>query len=183
MIHVMTLGEFEPETVEIVCRRLFGAFGVGAEEAGDATLPDAAYDEQQDAYLAPVLLKEAESVSSFADDKVVYITSRPLVLPPGPLGRSPDSGFAVWGGDRAVVTDQPPLGRLGEAVDAELLAKRAAHEVGHLFELHHCPDPRCAMFPPWSPTFEENLPLQLCSYCREKSERRIRLGKREEREE
>lgn len=177
MIHVMTLGEVAPEVVEHVCKRLFSAYGVGAEVAGEAELPEEAYDEERGGYLAPVLLKEAETVSSFADDKVLYVTNRPLLLPVGPMGPSPDTGFAIFGGDRAVVTDHPPVGRKGDAADPEIFAKRAAHEVGHLFELHHCPEARCAMQPPWSEAFLENPAVLLCPFCREKSERRIRMGK------
>jgi hypothetical protein len=33
------------------------------------------------------------------------------------------------------------------------------------------------MHPPWSPGLPANPEIDLCSFCREKSERRIRMGK------
>ena len=56
------------------------------------------------------------------------------------------------------------------------LAKRAAHYVGHLWDLHHCFDPRCAMHPGWSPGFAQYPEVVLCLFDREKSERKIKLG-------
>ncbi|TMA41645.1 MAG: hypothetical protein E6J82_11710 [Deltaproteobacteria bacterium] len=56
------------------------------------------------------------------------------------------------------------------------LAKRAAHYVGHLWDLHHCFDPRCAMHPGWSPGFAAYPEVALCLFDREKSERKIKLG-------
>jgi predicted Zn-dependent protease len=84
-------------------------------------------------------------------------------------------GFALYGGGKAVVTSHG-LGAKGAAPLESGLAKRAAHHVGHLWELHHCFDPRCAMHPGWSPGFVQYPEVALCLFCREKSERKIKLG-------
>ena len=57
------------------------------------------------------------------------------------------------------------------------MPREAIHAVGHLWDLHHCYDPKCAMHPSWSPGLPANPEMDLDTFCREKSERRIRLAK------
>src|SRR5262249_32616941 len=121
-------------------------------------------------------LSEVEDdTQAYADDKILYLTSQPLSAPPGPMGKGPMDGFAIYSGGKAVVTSEG-LGAKGGLSVEQGLAKRAAHHVGHLWELHHCFDPRCAMHPGWSPGFTQYPEVALCLFCREKSERKIKLG-------
>ena len=57
------------------------------------------------------------------------------------------------------------------------LAREAIHFLGHLWGLHHCPDARCAMHPSWSQALSPTPDADLCTFCREKSERKVRLAK------
>jgi predicted Zn-dependent protease len=50
------------------------------------------------------------------------------------------------------------------------------HQLGHTWELHHCLDPRCAMYPPWTLNFEGGDTF-FDTFCRDKSEQKIRLAK------
>jgi len=92
-------------------------------------------------------------------------------LPPGKIAL----GFAREYGGKAVATAHG-LGEKGLPPMDAGLAKRAAHYVGHLWDLHHCFDPRCAMHPGLSPGFAQYPDVALCLFCREKSERKIKLG-------
>ena len=82
---------------------------------------------------------------------------------------------------RAVVSTRrlPARGATEASVEnwRRRLARECIHFVGHLWELHHCYDPRCAMHPSWSPDLAPNPDAVLCNFCREKSERKIRLAK------
>lgn len=76
-------------------------------------------------------------------------------------------GEATLGGPIALVS----IARLA-APDPEVLRlrtlKEAAHEIGHLAGLEHCPDPRCVMFPSTDlPDTDAKLDT-LCSACRER---------------
>ena len=176
MIRIVTLNEFPPEVVDHVARRLNAAYGLGCEVQGDAELPEDALDATQEAYDGPKLLAEVDDdTQSYADDKIVYLTTEPLSAPVGPMGKGPMDGFALYGGPKAVVTSAG-LGVKGAPSLEAGLAKRAAHHVGHLWDLHHCFDPRCAMHPGWSPGFAQYPEVALCLFCREKSERKIKLG-------
>ena len=173
MIHVATLEPYEPELVDAVRRVVFGGFGVGAELTGQFSIPESALvDGQLD---AEKLAFAAESLKTFADDKVLYLVKRPLRPRPSPVGPLPTHGFADYGKERAVISAAlitegcPTL-----EAQAQRLAKLALHTVGHLFDLHHCVDVRCAMAVPWSVNFLQWAPAELCSFCRDKSERRMK---------
>ena len=180
MIRIVTLERFEPEDIALLSRTLFQAFGLGTEHAGERALPGEA--EQDDGrYDAVKLVSEVEPVKTFADDKVLYLTSARLSLRPGPLGEPPCWSFAQYGGEKAVVSISrfPARGVSEASIEAwrKRLARECIHAVGHLWDLHHCYDARCAMHPSWSPTLPASPEADLCSFDRDKSERKIRLAK------
>ncbi len=171
MIRLVTLDTFEEELVKKLTRIIYQAYGLGCEYAGEVKTPDAAVKGKE--LDATLLLSNAEHVVSYADDKVVYLTSRPFASRDLPSGKAPTPGLAEFGRSRAVVSSHGlPQG------DALLkrLGKQAVHDIGHLWELHHCLDPRCSMYPPWTPMFLTGEPV-LCTFCRDKSEKKIRLAK------
>ncbi|ACG74169.1 conserved hypothetical protein [Anaeromyxobacter sp. K] len=180
MIRVVTLDTVDPTDMAALIRTLYQAFGLGTEFAGEKPVPSEA--EGKDGRLdAITLLREVEPVRTFADDKVLYIAGAPLSLPPGPLGEPPCWGFADYGKERAVITTAklPARGVSEASIETyrRRLAREAIHAIGHLWDLHHCVDARCAMHPSWSQSLAANPDSDLCTFCREKSERKIRLAK------
>jgi archaemetzincin len=173
MIHVVTLEPFTPEETREICRALFAAYGIGAEHTAEFKVPEEAtleggLDAEQ------VALK-AESPKLFGDDKILYLLKRPFRPRPSPVGNLPTHGFAAYGGSRAamsaaLVTQGVPT----PEAQALRLAKLSVHTVGHLFDLHHCVDARCSMAVPWGPSFAQGQTADLCSFCREKSERHMK---------
>jgi len=180
VIRIVTLERFDEGDIAYLARTLYQAFGLGTEHAGDRRLPSDA--EQDDGrYDAPTLAAEVEPVRTFADDKVLYLTSARLAIAPGPLGEPPCWSYAEYGGDRAVVSTArfPARGVSEASIEAwrKRLARECIHAVGHLWYLHHCYDGRCAMHPSWSPSLPAAPEPELCNFDREKSERKIRLAK------
>jgi predicted Zn-dependent protease len=180
MIRIVTLEPIDPTDMAFLTRTLYQAFGLGTEFAGELDLP-ARLEGKDGRVDALRLLREAPAVRTYADDKVVYITGAPLSLPVGPLGEPPCWGFADYGKDRALVTTVhlPERGVSESSIEnyRRRLARETIHAIGHLWDLHHCYDARCAMHPSWSPALAQHPEMDLCSFCREKSERRIRLAK------
>jgi len=169
VIRLVTLDPMDPEIVQKLCRLIYQAYGLGCEYAGEVEVPEGQPKELDAVSIIDALPK----VRSFADDKVVYLTSRPLAPRMLPSGKAPTPGFAKHGGDRALVsTHGLPTG------DALLkrVGKQILNDVAHIWSLHHVLDPRCSMHPPWAPTFLTGEPL-LCPFCRDKSDERIRLAK------
>jgi archaemetzincin len=180
VIRLVTLDKVDPTDMAFLTRALYQAFGLGTEFAGERPMPPDA--ETSDGRVDAVkLLKEVAPVRTFADDKVLYIASAPLALPPGPLGEPPCWGFADYGKDRAVISSArfPARGVSESSIEVyrRRLVREATHAIGHLWDLHHCYDARCAMHPSWSPSLSADPEMDLCSFCREKSERKIRLAK------
>jgi archaemetzincin len=180
VIRILTLAPFDEGDLAFLERTLYQSYGVGTEHAGERRPPPEA--EQSDGrYDAVKLLAEVDAVKIFADDKLLYLTTARLSLKPGPLGEPPCYGYAQFGGERAVVSTAliPARGVSEASIETfrRRLARESVHFVGHLWDLHHCYDPRCAMHPSWSPALPAEVEYDLDTFCREKSERKIRLAK------
>ncbi len=169
MIRVLTLNDFDDKQLEKLCRHLYTSFGVGCEHSKKLLVPPG----MTPPYDAPALIKEIDSVRAYPDDKLLYLTSDKLKDRALPSGNAPTAGYCQYGKDRALVSIHP-------ATDLEAkfkhIARNALHQLGHCWELHHCLDPRCSMYLPWTPSFATGEPV-FCTFCREKSEQKIRLAK------
>jgi archaemetzincin len=180
VIRIVTLDKFDETDLALLAKTLYTAFGLGTEHAGERPLPKEA-ERKDGRYDAVALVDEVHPVKTFADDKVLFLTSAPLAITPGPLGEPPCWTFAQYGGEKAVVsTSRFPARGVSEAsIEAwrKRLARESIHAVGHLWDLHHCYDARCAMHPSWTQHLAASPEADLCTFCREKSERKIRLAK------
>jgi len=180
VIRLVTLETIDPTDLAALRQALWTAFGLGTEHSGDKPVPSgvpAAHGRLD----AIALLAAAPAIRLVADDKVVYLTAAPLSLAAGPLGAPPCWGFAEYGGARAVVSlsGLPARGASEASIETwrRRLTREVIHVIGHLWDLHHCYDSRCAMHPSWSPGLAASPEADLCTFCREKSERKIRLAK------
>ena len=180
MIRIVTLAPFDEGDIATLCRALYQAFGLGTEHAGERPLPPESEGEGG-RHDAEALLAEVKPIKAIADDKVLYLTAAKLAIKPGPLGEPPCWNFAQYGGEKAVVSTArfPARGVTEASIEAwrKRLARESIHAVGHLWDLHHCYDARCAMHPSWSPSLPASPEADLCTFDREKSERRIRMAK------
>ncbi|MBL9039435.1 MAG: hypothetical protein JNG84_13030 [Archangium sp.] len=169
MIRLVTLDDYEPPVLKQLTKVLYTAFGVGAEHTGSVALP-AGFGEP----LSPhALLAALPKVQAFADDKVLFLTAKKLAPRKLLSGETPTYGVSQYSQQLALVSSAQVKG-LEENVDT--LARYALQEVGHCYGLHHCLDPRCSMFPQWTPSYPEGDAI-FCVFCREQSEQRIRLTK------
>lgn len=169
MIRVVTFEEFDEKQLAKFTQTLYTAFGVGSEHSGLFELPRG-LGEPLD---AEKLLANAPKVSAYADDKLLYVTTKKLKDRQLPSGTAPTHGFCTYGRDRALISTH---GVTDLEAGLKLVSRHALHQLGHLWELHHCLDPRCAMYLPWTPSFDKGE-ASFCNYCREKSEQKIRLAK------
>jgi archaemetzincin len=170
MFRVVTLGEVPEDQIARTCSALHVAYAVGSEHVASQAIPRDA--NQGDSLDVLKVLTDAGAVQTFAADRIVYLTTRALAPRILPTGKAPTFGFAQFGGERAVVSSAG-LGT-GDVL-LRRLGKHAVHEAGHTWYLHHCLDPRCAMHPPWTPTFSAGEAI-LCPFCRDKSEKKIQRG-------
>ncbi len=169
MIRLVTLDEYDPKQIEKLCRTLYTAFGVGCEQSPRVPWPPGVGDPVD----AKKLIEHVDSVRSYADDKILYLVSKRLKDRELPSGTAPTHGYALYGKDRALVTTHG-VKNLEDGL--KRVARSSMHQLGHLWDLHHCLDPRCSMYPPWTPSFPNGDAI-FCSFDREKSEQKIRLAK------
>jgi len=169
MIRLVTLDPHEPVAVQRLSRMLFQAFGVGCEIAGDMALPQGLTEP----FDVEALVRAAPMPRVYADDRILYLTSRPLKERTLLSGTAPTHGFADYSGQRALITT---AGVKDLEASLKLVARHAMHQLGHCWDLHHCLDPRCAMYPPWTPSFAAGDAM-FDTFCRDKSEQKIRLAK------
>ncbi len=169
MIRIFTLDEFDPALLKLLNKALYTAFGVGAEHSGNVTAPHG----QQEPYDANKLLDTLPRVTALADDKVLFLTSRKLAPRKLASGEAPTFGLSRYGQQRAVISTAPIK---NVAENLKLLTRYAMQEVGHTYGLHHCLDPRCAMYPPWTPSYANGESI-FCTYCRDSVDAKIRTTK------
>ena len=169
MIRVVTLDPHDEKQLAKLCQTLYAAFGVGCEVSGQVNAPGGLHEP----FDAAKLIEEVAAVRAYADDKLLYITGKKLKDRALSSGAVPTHGFARYGRDRALITTSG-VKNLEEGLKS--VARQALHQLGHLWELHHCLDPRCAMYPPWTPSFAQGDAI-FCTFCRDKSEQKIRLAK------
>ena len=169
MIRIFTLDEFDPALLKALTKSLYTAFGVGAEHSGSVTAPHG----QQEPYDAHKLLDTLPKVDALADDKVLFLTTRKLAPRKLASGEAPTFGLARYSAQRAVVTTTS-IKNLADNV--KLLARYAMQEVGHTYGLHHCLDPRCAMYPQWTPSYAAGEST-FCTFCRDTVDAKIRTTK------
>ncbi|HYO67928.1 MAG TPA: hypothetical protein VEU33_17810, partial [Archangium sp.] len=88
-------------------------------------------------------------------------------------GKAPTPGFAQYNKSRAIISTH---GYKDLEASFKPVARNALQQIGHLWGLHHCLDPRCSMYPPWTPSFSAGE-ATFCTFCRDKSEQKLRLAK------
>ena len=170
MIRIVTLDEYEAPILKALSKLLYTAFAVGAEHGGTVTVPHG----QVEPYDATKLLDTLPKVQAFADDKVLFLTTRKLSPRKLASGEAPTAGLSRYKGQKAIVTSS--VIKTLNADSVKTLARYAMQEIGHAFGLHHCLDPRCAMYPSWTPSYPQGE-ASFCVFCRETSEAAIRMTK------
>jgi len=100
VIRLVTLDAYDPKVIDRLCKVLYTAFGVGCEHAGDMPLPGG----QSEPFDAQALLQALPSPRAYADDKILYLTSRKLKPRSLVSGDVPSSGFSNQNGPRALVS-------------------------------------------------------------------------------
>lgn len=169
MIRVVTLDPFEEKEIQKFCRQLYASFGVGCEHAfqhGVSGFRGRPAGCRQ-------ALDQVKGVRSFRYDKAVYLTKRKLKDRNLQTGAASTCGYSIYGKTLALVSTHPK-----KDIDEgfRYVSRVAVYHVEHLCELHHCLDPRCSMYPSWTPSYLNGKPA-FCTFCRDKSEHKIRMAK------
>jgi archaemetzincin len=124
-----------------------------------------AYDGERKQYHSTAILKRLTRKAPAKILKVLALTREDLFIPI----LTHVYGEAQLGGTSCVVSTH----RLGEGISTakarerylDRVAKEAAHELGHTFDLRHCQDARCIMHYCRSIKDVDHKSRELCRYC------------------
>jgi archaemetzincin len=166
-IGVVAFGEVPELVPQSIAAHIQGILHVDVDVLASLPLPSSAFDQGRLQYSASRLLQHLETLSLSPWDKIVGVLDGDLFVPIF----THVLGEAQQGGKHALVSLYRLWIRSADAPsDLSLLMERSAkvalHELGHLYNLHHCMDPRCLMhFSGGLQDLDEAF-LDYCSYCR-----------------
>ena len=145
-IHLMRIGVVEPELLDAVGRGINEMLGCPVEPYPDPLNPAFALDPSRGQYNSTQILKRLETLALAPSDRILGITEVDLFIPILTFV----FGEALLNRPPAIIS----LYRLrpqfyGLPPDPDRLLRRAiteaVHELGHTFNLIHCPDYACVM--------------------------------------
>lgn len=160
------MGDVPDLVVKSIAAHLEGYVDLPAEVLPAMVPPAQAFDERRLQYDAALVLKALEEAPLEAYDKVIAVTSVDLFIPIFTYVY----GEAAQGGRFALVstfrlTRNPDGSVASRALLLGRTGKVALHELGHLFNLHHCMDERCLMHFSGDLATLDRTPPYLCRYC------------------
>jgi archaemetzincin len=165
-IGVVPIGEVPQITSKVIAANVLGCLNLEADILPPLEYPAYAYDEKRLQYDAGRILKALESLPYRDCEKVIGVLQVDLFIPVFTYV----FGEARQGGKYALVS----VFRLkrnsdGSASPKPLVLERAGkvalHELGHLYDLHHCMDERCLMHFSGELEVLDRTPLYFCRYC------------------
>ena len=165
MITLVPFGQVTQEILTELQERLNEVFGAETNVSPSISIADWTYDSLRGQYEAGSLLQTLPEGTEH--DRILGIVDQDLFMP----RLNFVFGVADTSGRRAILS----LARLrqefyGLAPDLSLFllraTKEAVHELGHTWELEHCPDPHCVMYFSNSHGDTDHKGYQFCTRCR-----------------
>ncbi|MGD2124526.1 MAG: archaemetzincin family Zn-dependent metalloprotease [Desulfobacteraceae bacterium] len=165
-ICIVPIGKVSEITLKSIAAHILGYLNLDADIHPPLDHPTYAYDERRVQYDAGAILNAFESMPFHDYDKVIGLLDVDLYVPifTHVFGEATQGGkFALVSLHRLQTRSEVPSS--ATSLQIERAAKVALHELGHLYNLHHCTDERCLMR--FSGEIEDldRTPLYFCRYC------------------
>ncbi|MGE5257864.1 MAG: hypothetical protein ACM3KE_14395 [Hyphomicrobiales bacterium] len=165
-IAIAPLGDFDPQLPEAVIREIHRVFGLHAEVKTVPMSLGFAYDAGRQQYHSTPILQKLAEESPEDLLRVLALVEVDLFIPI----LTYVYGEAQIGGRACIVSTC----RLNAGSGARYLPEKTAwrivkeslHELGHTFNLRHCPDPVCLMHYCRGEADVDRKSGDLCRYCR-----------------
>jgi archaemetzincin len=179
-VHVAPIGVFAPDLMTTIVETIERVYGLECHAAPLIDEIAFAYDADRKQYHSTAILEALTAAASADTFKVLASTGKILAPTRKILALTREDlfipilthvyGEAQLGGTSCVVSTH----RLAEGISRvnarecylERVAKEAAHELGHTFDLRHCPDAYCIMHYCRSIEDVDHKGSDLCRYCR-----------------
>ena len=165
-IGVVPLGEVCELTVKSIAAHILGYFHLDALVLPPMQHPIYAYNERRHQYDAGAIITAMESLPFPQCDKVIGVMDLDLFIPifVHVLGEARQGGSAALVSIYRLKPSSSPS-QDAQNLQMERAAKVALHELGHLYDLHHCMDRLCLMHFSGGLEDLDQTPLYLCRYC------------------
>lgn len=146
-IVVVPLGESDFFEFNRLAGHLASSFACAVDILSGAKMPDEAYSPIRGQYFAMVILQKLELLRSSEREKIVALVDEDLY--------TADQAWVIGASDRIAGTSVISLHRLrqeyfGYGEEEKILYRRViketVHQIGHLFGMRSCRNPRCAMY-------------------------------------
>jgi archaemetzincin len=145
-IYLVPAGKIDKKVLEKLKEKLPGVFPMSVKVVIDTQkeIPQAAYDTSRKQYNAQTLLDDISQriTLTLVNERALVVTDVDLYMP--------DLNFIFGLADAKKGICIISLARLAPDGSEEILYERAlkeaAHELGHSWNIPHCPSPKCIMF-------------------------------------
>jgi predicted Zn-dependent protease len=172
-IIVIPLGDLDFYQVNKLAANLSVVFSAGVDILQGVDVPEEAENEQRGQYYSTVILAKLELMRQSENEKLLGITEEDLYVPTMPFlcgEADPISGCAV------VSCYRMRLESYGEAEEDQQVFSRALKEainqVGRLYHLSNCSNPRCVMYHSKTMFDTDTKADKFCDNCRRQLFRR-----------
>lgn len=165
-VGVLPLGEIPELVMKIITANISAQFMLPAMIVSSIALPEPAFDKRRLQYNAGMVINRCEQMHFDNCTKIIAIMKQDLFIP---IFKHV-YGEARQGGKTALISlfrlEKNPDGSLPRQDQFyERTAKVALHELGHLFDLFHCEQPKCIMHFSGSIQELDQTALYLCRQC------------------
>lgn len=165
-VGIVPLGEVCEMTVKAVAAHIQGYLYLDALLLPPLEHPAYAFDSRRRQYDVGAMIAALESLPFPQCEKIIGVVDLDLFIPifTHVFGEARQGNrVAVISLYRLKPSPPPPEGSLH--LQMERAAKVALHELGHLYDLHHCMDALCLMHFSGGLEDLDQTPLYLCRYC------------------
>ena len=180
-VGLLPIGPIPKAALDRLAPRIRNLLGVETHILGPMKKPEGAYDERRDQYDAAAILAALEASRFDACHKILGLLNVDLFIPifTHVLGEAREGGTCALASLYRLRRNPDGSTPRMECI-LERLEKVAVHELGHTFNLGHCPDETCLMHFSGDLNDLDDLDPGFCKYCAAYLEeaRRTRLKKR-----
>jgi archaemetzincin len=164
-ILISRIGELDQGLIDEIGKEIFNIFGYPVENLSLINDMDFALDPVRSQYHSTIILEKLAELAPTHTLKMIAVCDKDLFIPI----LTHVYGEAQLGGKTCIIssyrlTDNLPLVDSHRAFYNRLL-KEIIHELGHTFNIRHCPDRSCAMHYCRTLKDVDNKSNRFCRYC------------------